>query len=216
MAACLPRQSGSLPRSCSHQGHAVKEGPASPLCCSRPRGRRACGFRAACWRRSRCGRTRRTTPPGRAYQSRSLRSGCRWVLAAAGHSTALPRLMQAAGTSSCFVAVMRHESRQSRAHTHPGAGWLAGAEAGCAPQPQGVPRLLWELGHGAPATSQAALGLLLEAGRTAAPGGPLATALTALQVLYLVPGARCICCACVLSPCWQVVAAAPRCENATR
>lgn len=80
-------------------------------------------------------------------------------------------------------------------------GLAAGAEAELGPHPQGLPRMLWELGHGAPATSRAALGLLLDAGRTAAPGGPLATALTALQVLRPVLHVCCACCSCVPSPC---------------
>jgi len=46
---------------------------------------------------------------------------------------------------------------------------------------QGIPKLLWELGDSAPATSEAALRLLLDAGRTATPGGALAAALSGLQ-----------------------------------
>ena len=48
---------------------------------------------------------------------------------------------------------------------------------------QGLPKLLWEAGSGSPATSLTGLQLLLDAGRTAAVGSPLAAALGDLQVL---------------------------------
>jgi hypothetical protein len=46
---------------------------------------------------------------------------------------------------------------------------------------QGLPRLLWEAGAGRPDTSLTALRLLLDAGRTATPGSPLAATLGGLQ-----------------------------------
>lgn len=46
---------------------------------------------------------------------------------------------------------------------------------------QPLPRLLWELGGSAPATSLVALRMLHDAGRFARPGGPIAKALQALQ-----------------------------------
>ena len=48
---------------------------------------------------------------------------------------------------------------------------------------QGLPKLLWEAGPGSPTTSLTALRLLLDAGRTAAVGSPLAAALGNLQVI---------------------------------
>ena len=50
-----------------------------------------------------------------------------------------------------------------------------------------MPKLLWERGDAAPGTSESALRLLLDTGRTSPPGSALAAALTAVQPQVVTP-----------------------------